>query len=85
MKYDEYTPYVNLANAIIEQAASDLKYSVKKYLKNKNNLHDDKVMREVLRFFYSDYFRMLTNVAPEVVLMEVLNEATERKRNNKQK
>ena len=54
--------YHNLANAIILQAAKDFRYGSKK----------DKAEAE--RFFYSDWFTILTNLDPEVLVTRLKEE-----------
>ena len=53
-------PYENLANAIILQAVSD--YRMAKKSRNK------RVEAEVLRFFRSQWFGVLTEVEPEYLI-----------------
>ncbi|MGN0254775.1 MAG: hypothetical protein ACI4W2_00815 [Eubacterium sp.] len=53
-------PYENLANAIILQAVSD--YRMAKKSRNK------RVEAEVLRFFRSKWFGVLTEVDPEYLI-----------------
>lgn len=49
-------PYQELANAIVLQAVKDYR------------LHDDEQeLTNIERFFYSDWFGVLTNVNPEIL------------------
>jgi len=57
---EENKGYENLANAIILQAIKDYK----------ENYHRD----EVERFIWSDWFRALTDVAPERIMKICLDE-----------
>ena len=54
--------YHNLANAIILQAVKDFRYGSKK----------DKAEAE--RFFFSDWFTILTNLDPEVLVTRLKEE-----------
>lgn len=69
-EYDE--GYLNLANAIINQAIMDLKYAVEKRREGKETLKSKWLMSDALHFFNSDYFSLLTNVDPKTILKEVI-------------
>lgn len=53
-------PYRNLANAIVAVAADDYRNA----LQNDN----DDLAKSLERFFYSDWYRMLTNLNPNILL-----------------
>ncbi len=60
-----------LANAVIVSAADDYRSALKKKLRTRNQtLIDtcDAIMEEVVEFFHSDWFRILTNADPEKIL-----------------
>lgn len=53
-------PYQNLANAIVVAAAYDYKKALRK---------DDKdEMKNIEKFFFSDWYSVLTNVSPDFLL-----------------
>lgn len=74
----EYRPYTSLANAIIENAASEWKranqYLLKHSDKSDNALYSDAMrkyksqMIDCERFFLSEWFDVLTNLDGEVLL-----------------
>ena len=56
-------PYENLANAIVLQAVKDYR------------LHDDEQeLTRIERFFRSDWFSVLTNVDPEILITKLRKE-----------
>lgn len=57
------TCYENLANAIILQAIDDYK----KAKKIDDQIKKDYIMNDVNRFVDSEYFKILTNVSPDVI------------------
>ena len=73
-EYDE--GYLNLANAIIEQAVLDLKWSIDKRRKGDETIQSQRMMSDTLQFFGSDYFSLLSNVDPMVILKEVISDET---------
>ena len=57
------TPHEELANAIVLQAVKDYR------------LHDDeKALASIERFFRSDWFSVLTNVDPEMLIAKLRKE-----------
>jgi hypothetical protein len=57
------TPYEELANAIVLQAVKDYR------------LHDDEQeLTSIERFFRSDWFGVLTNVNPEILITKLRKE-----------
>jgi hypothetical protein len=68
------TPYENLANAIILMAVKDYRSALKK-LKKRPNYEPAKIIKnEVERFFRSDWYRELTAVEPEILLLKLKEE-----------
>ena len=80
------TPYENLANAIIVQAAKDYK-SVLRQLKKVPVPEPDAPKpekkgyeqlltekSEILRFFHSAWYRTLTNVDPQIIISNIEKE-----------
>jgi len=56
-------PYQELANAIVLQAVKDYR------------LHDDEQeLASIERFFYSDWFGVLTNIDPEILITKLRKE-----------
>lgn len=56
-------PYENLANAIILQAAKDYRQT-----------DDEQQLKEIERFFRSDWFGILPKVDPEILMKELREE-----------
>lgn len=69
--------YLLLAKAIVEQAVIDLKDCVEKRRAGKETLESKRMMSDVLRFFNSDYYSLLTDVDARVILKEVIVDGTE--------
>ena len=65
------TPYENLANAIIIQAAKDYRHALRVlryYPKDRDALHDK---REIERFFRSGLYGNITNVDGELLIAKL--------------
>lgn len=60
LKKDDDDPYRNLANAIVAVAADDYRNALQ------NN--DDNLVKSLERFFYSDWYGLLTNLNPSILL-----------------
>jgi hypothetical protein len=62
------TPYENLANAIILRAVEDYRKALR--VLSEHPYHRDALRekRSILRFFHSDWFCVLTNLAPELLI-----------------
>ncbi|HJJ89374.1 MAG TPA: hypothetical protein O0W81_04640 [Methanocorpusculum sp.] len=60
LKKDENDPYRNLANAIVAVAADDYRNALQ------NN--DDNLVKSLESFFYFDWYRLLTNLNPNLLL-----------------
>ena len=71
-------PYENLANAIILQAVKDFRKCIKVVKRNGRNKEQAiKEMREIVGFIKSPWFRMLTNLDPQVLLKKLQEEVNE--------
>ena len=73
----EDVPYTELGNAIIKQAADDYRNALNgiSYDKTKS---PEGIIREVLRFFRSEWFRTLTKVDAEYLIEQLNKEHYER-------
>ena len=60
LKKDDDDPYRNLANAIVAVAADDYRNALQN--------DDDDLVKSLERFFYSDWYRLLTNLNPNILL-----------------
>lgn len=62
------TPYENLANAIILRAVEDYRKVLR--VLSEHPYHRDALRekRSILRFFHSDWFCVLTNLDPELLI-----------------
>lgn len=69
--------YLLLAKAIVEQAIIDLKGCVDKRRAGKETLESKRMMADVLKFFDSDYYSLLTDVDPRIILKEVIADGTQ--------
>ena len=80
------TPYENLANAIIIQAAKDYKSVVRQLkktpvpepvtLKSEKKEYEQLLTKksEILRFFNSAWYMTLTNVDPQIIIRNIEKE-----------
>ena len=69
--------YENLANAIIESAVEDYKWALVRLKKHPDSKAAQDEVRRHERFFYSDWYGMLTNLDPGYLirkLKEMVNE-----------
>lgn len=64
-------PYENLANAIVLQAAEDYMRALRRYKRDPDNYLALRAVKENERFFYSDWFSVLTSMDPDY-LIEIL-------------
>lgn len=64
-------PYQVLANAIVEQAARDYRTALKYHLTHPNNRKFEQVVKNLERFFHSDWFEMLTDSDSDYLLREM--------------
>ena len=69
------TPYESLANAIILRAVEDYRKALR--VLSGHPYHRDALQkkRSILRFFRSDWFRVLTNLDPELLIKRLGKEA----------
>ena len=80
------TPYENLANAIIIQAAKDYKSVVRQLkktpvpepnaLKSEKKEYEQLLTKksEILRFFHSAWYMALTNIDPQIIIRNIEKE-----------
>ena len=69
-----YDPYEELANAIVEQAAKDYREMRRKLRKNPDDMTARGQMGEVVRFFHSRWFGILTDANPDYILEQLKEE-----------
>ena len=67
-------PYEELANAIVEQAAKDYREMRSKLRKNPNDMTARGQMGEVVKFFHSRWFGILTDANPDYILEQLKEE-----------
>ena len=67
-------PYEELANAIVEQAAKDYREMRRKLKKNPNDMTARGQMGEVVKFFHSRWFGILTDANPDFILEQLKEE-----------
>lgn len=71
-------PYESLANAIILQAVKDFRKCIKVVKRNGRNKEQAiREMREIVEFIKSPWFRVLTNLDPQVLLKKLQEEVNE--------
>ena len=63
--------YENLANAIIEQAVKDYVRAIQVLKRNKNSIDAQKMLKDVLSFFRSEWFTALTDLDPDVLIEKI--------------
>lgn len=66
--------YTELANAIVLQAVKDYRKAIKVLKKHPQNEVALLREHEILQFFHSDWYQLLTNVDPEVLINKTLEE-----------
>ena len=64
-------PYTGLANAIILQAVKDYRDAIKKLSRGRVNKDAEIKKQEVLNFFRSDWFGVLTEIDPEMLIRKL--------------
>lgn len=70
-------PYESLANAIILQAVKDFRKCIKVVKRNGRNKEQAiREMREIVDFIKSPWFRVLTDLDPQVLLEKLQEEAS---------
>ena len=66
--------YEDLANAIVLQAVKDYREALKILVKHPRNLEAKVNKTELELFFYSDWYRTLTNIDPELLVKRLKEE-----------
>ena len=64
-------PYTGLANAIILQAVKDYRDAMKKLSRGRVNKDAEIKKQEILNFFRSDWFGVLTEIDPEMLIRKL--------------
>ena len=70
--------YRNLATAIILQAVKDFKPAYRRLKKHPNDRLAQDTVREITRFFCSEYFQMLTDLDGPALLHRIIRELDEK-------
>ena len=65
------TPYQELANAIIEQAAKDYRIALAYHFRHPQNPKYQQNVFEIERFFRSDWYDALTDLDGEYLIREI--------------
>ena len=73
-----YENYKNLANAIILQAVKDFKPAYRRLKKHLNDRLAQDTVREITRFFCSDYFCALSDLDGPALLNRIMREIDEK-------
>lgn len=74
---DEKEAYENLANAIVESAAKDYKSALIRQKRNPESRTAAEDVKRLEKFFYSDWYEMLTNLDASYLIRkmkELVNE-----------
>lgn len=66
--------YENLANAIVFQAAKDYRKALRKYKRQPENKSAKSEIREIERFFRSNWYRTLTDLDGEMLIKRLREE-----------
>ena len=69
--------YEELANAIVVQAVVDYRMAANRLEKHPQDKMQKHTQQEVLRFFRSDWFGMLTTLDSEVIIEKLAKEVAE--------
>ena len=64
-------PYTGLANAIILQAVKDYRDALKRLSRGRANKDAEIKRQEILNFFRSDWFGVLTEIDPEMLIRKL--------------
>ncbi|MCM1532780.1 MAG: hypothetical protein NC114_10995 [Ruminococcus flavefaciens] len=71
------TPYENIANAIIIQAAKDYRKAYKRYLRRfRSTGEPDADLMEIERFFRSAWYQTLTAIDGEYLIQRIRQEVS---------
>jgi hypothetical protein len=68
-------PYENLANAIVLQAVKDYRTALKRVARRPKDRDGLAAKNECERFFRSDWFGVLTEISPEMLIRKLQMEA----------
>ena len=63
--------YSQLANAIVLQAVKDYRNALERLIKHPHNSMALSAKQEVERFFHSNWFTILTNIDPEMLIQKL--------------
>lgn len=66
--------YENLANAVVEQAVKDYVKTIQVLKRDKNSIDAQKMLKDVLSFFHSEWFTVLTDLDPDVLINKIHKE-----------
>lgn len=70
----EYENYRHLAAAIVLAAVNDFKKAAKQYKNGRNKEQALKTMKEVVEFIQSEWFKVLTDLDPQLVINKLKEE-----------
>ncbi len=68
--------YIELANAIIAQAAKDYRTALNQLSLNPNDKAAQREKKSIERFFHSDWFSILTDLNGELLLKKLKEEVS---------
>lgn len=66
--------YEKLAAEIVLQAVNDFRTAAKNYKKGKHTEENLKIMKEVIEFIKSDWYKVLTDIDPDKVIKKLKEE-----------
>ena len=69
-----YEPYKEIASAIILQAVKDYRTATRKYKKGKDTDKHQATMNEIENFIRSEWFGVLSDIEPEMLLGKLKEE-----------
>ena len=67
----KYEPYNDLANAIVAQAVKDYKRALRQIKRHPDHERAAITKRECEEFFFSEWFRVLTDMDPDYLLKQI--------------
>lgn len=71
MQQENFEPYINLANAIVKEAAKEYVSALRKIKRNRGNQSAMKEAMELEQFFYSQDFALLTSLDPDYLIQKL--------------
>lgn len=71
-------PYENLANAVIIQAVKDYRGQYRALLRHSRNQEAGRQIRDLRKFFHSDWFGVLTDLDPDDLIARLDRDIEER-------